>query len=335
MFNANLEPTPQAGIGNNSFELTTIYPGLLIGSGFNHEIGEQKNELKLGFFFDHTTGLPCIPGSSVKGVLRDACEKAEGEYVLEVFKEIKDKQLRDWLIDADAKKIFLKNGQRHSQFVLNVFNGKSDNENYIPLKKRDIFFDAFPTKSFNESGKFLANDYITPHPDPLKSPNPIQFLKVLPQVTFQFNFRLTDECCPAKIKEELFRQILLDLGVGAKTNVGYGQFIPYNENVPVTQNNTSGTASNTNQEGNPSVNVDVNLSRAEKYKAKVIEESNGYLYFQFEANDKVCSVKKKIESANKKLKKNLIVGDAVLLVINHDYKRGDSDINFQVFPSED
>jgi CRISPR-associated protein Cmr6 len=28
------------------------------------------------------------------------------------------------------------------------------------------------------------------------------------------------------IKKELFKQILLDLGIGAKTNVGYGQFEP-------------------------------------------------------------------------------------------------------------
>ena len=50
------------------FDLVTTYPGLLIGSGYSHEV-HGKDGLKLGFYFDHTTGLPIIPGSSVKGVL--------------------------------------------------------------------------------------------------------------------------------------------------------------------------------------------------------------------------------------------------------------------------
>ena len=62
----------------NKILLNTTYPGLLIGSGYIHEIGSTniENELKLGFFFDHTTGLPIIPASSVKGLLRSAFKKA-------------------------------------------------------------------------------------------------------------------------------------------------------------------------------------------------------------------------------------------------------------------
>lgn len=218
------------------FELITIYPGLLIGSGYNHEIGKQENELKLGFFFDHTTGLPCVPGSSVKGVLRDACEKDNGGYAVSIIEELKgEKELKEEvkksLKEIDPQKIFLKTGNQPSEFVNIVFIGE-DKGGYLSFKKRDIFFDAFPVVSKNENGKFLANDYITPHKhpsnpkmDPFTDPKPIQFLKVLPQVTFQFNFRLTSGCIPKDVKLELFRQIILDLGVGAKTNVGYGQFI--------------------------------------------------------------------------------------------------------------
>ena len=36
-----------------------------------HETNNQ-GELKLGFFFDHTSGLPMLPGSSVKGAIRGA-----------------------------------------------------------------------------------------------------------------------------------------------------------------------------------------------------------------------------------------------------------------------
>lgn len=216
----------------DSFELTTIYPGLLIGSGYNHEIGKQENELKLGFFFDYTTGLPCIPGSSVKGVLRDACEKVEGKYLLSILEELKDGERNSKVKEivseflADEKN---KTGLKH--FIQYVFEGKKNKDDFLSHKERDIFFDAFPIESKNEGGNFLANDYITPHKhptnpqlNPFTNPTPIQFMKVLPQVTFQFNFRLTDIGVTKQIKLELFKQILLDLGVGAKTNVGYGHF---------------------------------------------------------------------------------------------------------------
>lgn len=214
-----------------NFTLTTTYPGLLIGSGYSHE-SSVKGEFKLGFFFDYTTGLPCIPGSSVKGVLRDACEKVEGKYLLSILEELaageRNSKVKEQVSQflADEKN---KNGLKN--FVQYVFIGKRNKDEFLPQKDRDIFFDAFPIASNNENGKFLANDYITPHKhptnpklDPFTNPNPIQFLKVLPQVTFQFNFRLTNIGLKKEIKLELFRQILLDLGVGAKTNVGYGHF---------------------------------------------------------------------------------------------------------------
>lgn len=226
-FNAYQTQVPSVGVAVDKFELTTIYPGLLIGSGYNHEIGKQENELKLGFFFDHTTGLPCIPGSSVKGVLRDACEKVNGEYVLDLVKEIISNKK-----DFSLNEVYFKKGsKKYSDFVLHTFEGKMNNDTFIPFVNRDLFFDAFPIKSANPNGKFLANDYITPHKhqtnpklDKFTNPNPIQFLKILPQITFQFNFRLSNTSIPKDVKLELFRQILLDLGVGAKTNVGYGHF---------------------------------------------------------------------------------------------------------------
>lgn len=247
LFNLNLtEYTEKAILLNEdldkaSFLLITTYPGLLIGSGYNHEVGEKEleNELKLGFYFDHTTGLPCIPGSSVKGVLRDASEKDNGNYILSIIKDLASDNDEERKTTKEIKKLakkFWENGKnknlllkgenkKHSEFVKQVFEGKKNENDYIPFKERDIFFDTFPVESFNKNGKFLANDYITHHPDPLKNPNPVQFLKVLPQVMFRFDFKLTDIIMPKALKLELFRQILLDLGIGAKTNVGYGQFI--------------------------------------------------------------------------------------------------------------
>lgn len=65
------------------FSLRTYYPGLITGIGMQHQttlkwtITEEEKtitipELKLGMAFDHATGLPIIPGSSLKGVLRES-----------------------------------------------------------------------------------------------------------------------------------------------------------------------------------------------------------------------------------------------------------------------
>ena len=61
---------------NDWFELTTVYPGFFTGSGYAHtpmkkpDTEKEKADYQLGFFFDHTTGMPLITGSSVKGILK-------------------------------------------------------------------------------------------------------------------------------------------------------------------------------------------------------------------------------------------------------------------------
>ena len=57
--------------GSNSFELKSVYPGVITGIGMKHETG-IKGELKLGLYFDYSSGMPCIPASSVKGALRSS-----------------------------------------------------------------------------------------------------------------------------------------------------------------------------------------------------------------------------------------------------------------------
>ncbi|MBL0286686.1 MAG: type III-B CRISPR module RAMP protein Cmr6 [Bacteroidetes bacterium] len=181
--------------------------------------------------------------------MRDACEKVDGKYIEMILEELADSTresnckdvAKDFLNNDLAKILFDK--PNTSEFVNHVFEGKN-----IPIYKRDIFFDAFPIHSFNTNQKFLSNDYIAPHNvSPLKNPIPVQFLKVLPKVVFKFEFKLTDEkmtneIMPAVLKEELFKQILLDLGIGAKTNVGYGQFrMPTKTENETIKNSTTDT----------------------------------------------------------------------------------------------
>lgn len=223
--------------GANGFALTTTYPGLLIGTGYTHETG-MEGELKLGFFFDHTTGLPILPGSSVKGKLRsmfpsqsDEEKEEKADYINGLLEEILGKttgyQLKD-IIEL-GRQIF---GADTKEEPLN-----------IPMSQRDVFYDAYILKSLHRSangspkGAFLAIDFITPHKntanitalDPFSNPVPLQFLKILPEVVFQFQMKLAatslgTHTIEATHKEQLFKQIFLDVGIGAKTNVGYGQF---------------------------------------------------------------------------------------------------------------
>jgi CRISPR-associated RAMP protein, cmr6 family len=188
-----------------TFSLETIYPGLMIGTGNPHDL-KSKGSIYSGFSFDYVTGLPYIPGSSVKGVLRsvfptkedtkDYINQQKMEYIKSLLKpELSDEEIYDW---KD-----------------NIFE---DN---------DVFLDAYPCPTSKQ--QCLALEFITPHSDIIKNPIPINCLKVKPGVSFEFGFYLK-ECqlsdkvqITVKQKIELFKTILTDVGIGAKTNVGFGQ----------------------------------------------------------------------------------------------------------------
>jgi CRISPR-associated protein Cmr6 len=209
---------------NTTFELTTIYPGLLLGAGYSHPALKDPNpnnkndvsDFQLGFFFDHTTGLPVLPGSSVKGVLKSVFPKEKFKYRDEKLKYIQaivaDKTKKDasFLTEDNWEEIFFGS---------------------VKAKRKHIFFDAY-ISGVKSGCNLFEDDYITPHTKGIfKNPNPIRFLKVGPGVTFTFQFRLfnyNDETGKVLLKaeeiNEIFKKILIDFGVGAKRNVGYGQF---------------------------------------------------------------------------------------------------------------
>ncbi|MCC8070340.1 MAG: RAMP superfamily CRISPR-associated protein [Bacteroidales bacterium] len=59
--------------------MEVLAPGLIIGAGLPHFTSGGNDDFKTGLQFDYTTGLPVIPGSSVKGLLRSAYAKVYGE----------------------------------------------------------------------------------------------------------------------------------------------------------------------------------------------------------------------------------------------------------------
>lgn len=202
-------------LGEHGFELTTCYPGLIIGSGYQHEVGVEE-EFKLGFFFDHTTGLPIIPGSSIKGVIRNVFQRSPS-YIAGL---ISGPDLGERPSDVQI-----------AQLALEIFGppqGEAEVEGQS-LQGQDRFYDAIPKADISFAAQLLGKDNLTPHRSPFTDPVPLLFLKIMPGVTFQFDFALQDArilpAFTADKKENLFKTILLDMGLGAKTNVGYGQFL--------------------------------------------------------------------------------------------------------------
>ena len=179
-----------------AFQLVTTYPGLLIGTGNPHD-AKLDAAIKLGFSFDYVTGLPCLLGSSLKGLLRSRFpgkysgeEKADREILIGAYLGRDD-------INADA-------------LETEIFNGG------------DIFLGAFPV-DWPRDG-MLSMEYITPHKD-FQDPVPISLLKVKPNVCFEFAFLLSDGTITAAQKCGLFRELTMEAGVGAKTNVGFGRMV--------------------------------------------------------------------------------------------------------------
>ena len=208
--------TDKLKFGEYGFILKTTYPGLIIGSGYIHGVSSD-DDVKIGFYFDHTTGLPQLPGSSVKGVLRSFFKSLQNpdkeELALDFFKEV----FKEIGYTKEINKEFL--GALEDE----IFEGiDSKTKKPLPVYNRDKFFDAVVIEISNDG--LLSEDYITPHKEPLKNPVPIKILKVSGGVSFKFQFDLKDGSITVSEKELLFLKLLLFSGVGAKTNVGYGQF---------------------------------------------------------------------------------------------------------------
>lgn len=204
-------------LGNTHFSAKTTYPGLLLGSGNTHELPDIKGQAILGFHFDYTSGLPVIQGSSIKGVLRSAFPRYNRQEIEKIMESQKysEEEKKKIIALNDAKEAYLK-----EYITCDIFSLKNEIFN-----NNDIFFDA---TILNVDGKILGDDYITPHANELKDPIPLRFIKVLPNVTFRFDFELSDGLITKEQKSKLFQEILEDLGLGAKTNVGYGKFENFN-----------------------------------------------------------------------------------------------------------
>jgi len=203
-------------LGYRELYLKTIYPGMLIGIGNPHAGAKSDDEIKLGFTFDYTTGKPYIPGSTVKGTIRSAFPDIPRANVKDTVRS----QVHKDYIKAIMEKNSIKAPETDDQWIILI------QEIFGNQKQRggDVFFDAYPVKGTSE-GKVFSFESITPHKT-FKNPVPIKLLKILPDVVFRFEFAVKDSKAIPEISADnkitIFKQILLDFGAGAKTNVGFG-----------------------------------------------------------------------------------------------------------------
>ena len=227
---------------NTSFQninVTTTYPGLIIGTGYTHETNNEK-EFKLGFYFDHTTGLPCIPGSSIKGVLRSMFPQFNEKHPLKPILFVNQIQVAKvefiskamgWQNEID-KPLLVHQLEQVIFEGVDLANTKTKSDEgkdeivFNSTYKRFCFYNGYISSS--RDNKIFEIDTLTPHGnDQISNPIPLNFLKIKPNVTFtlQISMHLI-EGLVSNIEKllSLFALIINTNGIGAKTNVGYGRF---------------------------------------------------------------------------------------------------------------
>ncbi len=192
----------------------------LSSSPFATGLGNE-HPLENGFSFLTPYGLPYLPGSGVKGVIRKAAEElSSGDW---------GEEPRQGWNDDTIRTLFGPGEEDPSR----------DNE---PLQGALRFWDVIPTPpvAIKNDKALLTVEIMTPHhssyyqdgktPNTSESPNPISFLAVAPESRFTFHV----ECNPARLSPELrdhwrplieaaFNHAGKWLGFGAKTAVGYGR----------------------------------------------------------------------------------------------------------------
>lgn len=357
-YNFKIDKTPiPSNVNLTEFSLYTTYPGLLLGSGYTHGV-KAIGEFKLGFHFDYLTGFPVIPASSIKGALRSVFPKLNSITKRLDLNELIGIELvkANWCLglinklcnESNDENFFIESFQvndndlnneitqdqlnRLEQFIHVCFEGfeiivnEGEEEfRHLPYKDRDIFFDSFPIDSKHSESKVLDSDSITPHKDPLKNPIPLLFLKVLPNVEFQFKFNLKNNNAGLNPEQKkiLFKKIILTCGLGAKTNVGYGQFsiIPnLSELIEPEKIELQIQGKGINEMIIlPSGKDRLNIKKGNHFDGQItfIKKENCIISFKYNNID--ISLKKKIEKIQGNTQEKIQEGSKVKLIFTQDF----------------
>ncbi len=193
------------GFSPDKYEEIVIYATLAtslitgIGESHPHEVS---------MVFDHNMGIPYIPASGIKGIVRFA-------HTLSLIPEAIERTVineKGYFNDED-------------DWTLNpIMFGTQNNMGKV------VFFDTYPEKVPD-----LHVDIMNPHYAPYYSegkppadhhnPTPIKFLTVAQGTSFIFRaIAEKKENMPEKVRTAFIKAITEE-GIGAKTAVGYGRFL--------------------------------------------------------------------------------------------------------------
>lgn len=222
-FDKQLESMEAAGYFTSSFTLKNdfrIIPGL-----------GGSNVLETNLSLHHIYGIPYLPGSSLKGLAKSwAIEKIRDCYEIEDYSTVEN------LLDTEVPKGYPKGLQLETiEMYRHLFGTQQE-------AGQAIFFDAFPVEKICTEVDVMTphfKDYYnemestSPHSWPVDSmdPNIVPFL-VMQGTTFTFRLavRFTHKKMVDTSKDylqktvQLLKEGLQELGVGAKTMIGYGYF---------------------------------------------------------------------------------------------------------------
>ena len=347
--------------GNSSISLSTTYPGLLLGTGYSHDYkagtaDEVTQEgFKIGFYFDFTTGMPVIPGTSLKGKLRSCFpqsvvaskngknkkpkySKEKVEFIKEELKNLGITEEID--IDIFEREIFDGLRPQINEKGENIKDEKGKLKfKPFSIYKRDVFFEAIPMAIHNSKNVLFEDDALAVHKENLlKNPTPIKFLKVASNIEYQFQFKLFPSeiyfSVTAEIKRKLFEVLIINFGIGAKTNVGYGQFVEVRNNPTDTGSSEKKIVPDKNKpEDNPPVPRNENvfpkgvipfLKKNKCYEGIVVEIIDDKYEIHFDVNEFKCIYFKK---KNEKLQLN--ISDIVTVICSNDYKPDNPNISIK------
>lgn len=242
-----LDSLKKIGVQTFTIKAKTTSP-FITGLGSGHPT-------ETGMILDRNIGVPYIPASSIKGVLRLA-------YAINIAngrKEVPDSELERYFGTADTK-------------LEKQFRGQL------------VILDAYPTKDVQ-----LKVDIMNPHytkyydgtnkqPVETESPVPIKFLTVKEGTEFCFNcafmpLELNDKCNEDEINA-MFTTAFERVGFGGKTAIGYGRFVKVDDKSNgVEQNNIQ----------NQPVK-EVKTLEAGEYKATVnnVDKNRQSIYFEID-----------------------------------------------------
>ncbi|MDX2305780.1 MAG: type III-B CRISPR module RAMP protein Cmr6 [Microscillaceae bacterium] len=207
-----------------------------------------------GITLHHIYGIPYIPATSIKGVVRSW-------YLLDKYHDKKAEMEGYAIQDEEFCKVFgcakdLKINGKPFESILKGKDGRS-----AEFEGNIIFFDAFPL-----TAPKLKLDIMTPHYQPYYddkkgekppadyySPNPIPFLTI-ENTKFRMYFGVKKEKDKALVEttHTWLKKALLQRGIGAKTAVGYGY---QKNNIPSPKLPTN-PAPSTNSNPAPEKNIE-------------------------------------------------------------------------------